>query len=92
MSNPFEEILQKLNAIDSRLSAIEEKAHPGPTRIPFSEFCKSQSITRPTGYAWAERGLIKTEIIGARRFVLSDSILVNTKYQREAYQAITQAP
>jgi hypothetical protein len=83
MTNPFEEILQEIKAVNDRLTILEKKTSPGPTRIPFSQFCKENNISRPTGYAWDDRGLIKTEVIGGRRFVLSESILVNQKYQRE---------
>jgi hypothetical protein len=83
MYNPFEDIFQKLNEINERLKVIEEKSQLGPKHIPLPEFCKEKGITRPTAYAWEDRGLIKTELIGGRRFVLSESIIVESKYQRK---------
>ena len=69
--------------IDIILSQLAELKRPSPTRISFSDFCKDYGITRPTGYAWAERGLIKLEKIGGRNFVPIDSISINSrKYQR----------
>lgn len=89
MANLLDEISEKLDTVLQRLSDIENKpSNSGPVHIPFTQFCKSQNITRLTGYAWAERGLIKTEMIGGRRFVLSDSVLVASKYQREDKQAL----
>jgi len=84
MENPFEEFNRKLDETNKRLEAIEKKLVPAaPTRIPFSDFLKEKDISRPTGYAWRDRGIIKLEKIGGRQFVLSDSIIVTNKYQRE---------
>ncbi|MBT1698242.1 hypothetical protein KK083_15220 [Fulvivirgaceae bacterium PWU4] len=87
MENPFEEITQKLDTLIKDVAELKKNGPCQPSRITFTEFCKSQNITRPTGYAWADRGLIKMEKIGGRNFVISDSILVKSKYQRQPQQA-----
>lgn len=85
MYNPFEEIITKLDQIlltNERIllllnTPIQRK------KIPFSVFCKENGITRPTAYAWRDRGLIKIEKVGGRNYVLTDSILVDKKWQRK---------
>ena len=87
MSNPFEEILTQLKTISDRLSLIEIKDNAVPKRIVFKAFCKAHQISRVTGYAWRDRGLIQLEKIGGRQYVKSDSIKVDSKYQRESSHA-----
>ncbi|MEJ7646470.1 MAG: hypothetical protein WKF87_17870 [Chryseolinea sp.] len=54
-----------------------------PDKTPFNQFCKDHHITRPTGYAWADRGIIQIEKIGGRLFVIRSSVAPNaSKYQR----------
>jgi hypothetical protein len=86
MSNPFEEISLKLDAVLDRLSKLE-KEKSVPDRIPFQGFCKDFGITRPTAYAWADRGLIKIEKIGGRNFIPSSSISVNSKKYNRTKEA-----
>jgi hypothetical protein len=76
MSNPFEEINQKLDRV---LEAVGKGPSQAPILIPFSEFCKDRGISRQTGYAWDDRGLIKLEKVGGRQFVLADSVSVRRK-------------
>lgn len=83
MSNPFEELLQKLDILIQRVSELEEKRGASPTRIPLKDFCKEYGITRVTCYAWHERGLISLEKVAGRQYVKSDSISLVKKYQRE---------
>jgi hypothetical protein len=87
MANPFEEITQLLNTISARLEALEKKAGSDPSRIPFHIFCKEYSITRQTGKAWADRGLIALEKVAGRLYVKKDSITLIKKYQREPIAA-----
>lgn len=82
MENPFVEISQKLDSVLKRLDAIEQTKH-APTRVPFTDFCQERNITRPTAYAWADRGLIQLEKIGGRQYVKADSITITNKYQRK---------
>jgi hypothetical protein len=85
MYNPFEEIITKLDEIILTNNKILLLLN-SPTehkKIPFSIFCKENHITRQTGYAWRDRGLIKVEKIGGRNYVLTDSIQVDKKWQRK---------
>lgn len=82
MSNPFQELSEKLDLILQRVEHLET-GEKHPQRIPFPDFCAERGISRPTGYSWAERGLIKLEKIQGRQFVLSNSITVAKKYQRQ---------
>lgn len=81
MSNPFEEISQKLDTVLNRISALESRSK-APSKILLSDFCRDQQISRPTCYAWAQRGLIKMEKIGGRNFIDATSVKIK-KYQRE---------
>lgn len=81
MGNPFEELHEKLDVVIKRLDSIES-IKKVPTKIPLSTFCKEQNITRPTAYAWSERGLIRMEKTGGRQYIASDSIIIDSKYQR----------
>ena len=83
MENPFIEISQKLDTVLVRLAQLEQAKSSTPERISFADFCKTFQISRPTGYAWADRGLIRLEKIGGRNFVPSDSITISKKYQRK---------
>jgi hypothetical protein len=84
MQNPFEEICQKLDAVLTRIDQLEKVKSSVPSRISFSDFCKDYDITRPTGYAWADRGLIRIEKIGGRNFIPTDSISIHSKkYHRK---------
>ena len=80
--NVLDEILQEVKNLNSRIEQLEKVRSSEPNRIPFPDFCKQREITRPTGYAWAEKKLIQTEKIGGRLYVLGDSITVQKKYQR----------
>lgn len=84
MHNPFEEINTKLDQIllvNNRILLSLE--NPARKKIKLNDFCKEHEITRPTAYAWRDRGLIKIEKVGGRNFVLTDSIAVEKKYQRK---------
>ena len=86
MENPFETLNQKLDHIIKSISELEEKPKLfPPRRIPLKTFCEQHNITRQTAHAWNKKGLIKTETIGMRRFVINDSITVNSKYKREPH-------
>lgn len=75
-------ILQKLDSIQQELEKLQGR--PAPTRIPLKDFCQERNITRPTAYAWNERGLIKMERVGGRQFVNLASITVTArKYERK---------
>jgi hypothetical protein len=82
MQNPFDEISQKLDTLLIRISDLEKSRSNPPRKILLSEFCRDQNISRPTAYAWAEKGLIKMEKVGGRNFVPSESIAYK-KYQRK---------
>lgn len=84
MSNPFEELGQKIDTLIQRVSDLEKRSTaPKPGRIPFRQFCEEYGITRPTAYKWAERKLIVLEKVAGRQFVKSDTISVTKKFQRE---------
>jgi hypothetical protein len=82
MSTTFEDIAQKLDKVlqvnRELLSAIERRGVT-PYRVPFSEFCKEQNISRPTGYSWADKGLIRMEKIGGRQYVSTESIITKPR-------------
>lgn len=82
MENPFDQLNQKLDTLIKRVEAIEgiKKA---PSKIPFKDFCQQRNISRPTGYAWRDKKLIELEKIGGRQYVVSDSIVIENKYQRQ---------
>lgn len=81
-------VYDQLQAVLERLDSMTELgSSKSSKKIPFSEFCKQENIARTTCYNWAERGLIKLEKIGGRQYVLSDSISVTKKYQREPVAA-----
>lgn len=84
--NILDKLAGDLSLALKRIDQLEKAKLSVPERIPFPEFCKQASITRPTGYHWAERGLIRMEKIGGRNFVLADSISVNSKkyFRKEA--------
>lgn len=82
MANPFDEISQKLDTVLTRLSDLE-KSRQAPTKILLSDFCRGQGITRPTAYAWADKGLIRMEKVGGRNFIPIDSVTITKKYERK---------
>ena len=72
-ANPFDLISQKLDTVLTELAVLKSaRTEVEPTRIPFNKFCKEHGISRVTGYAWRDRGLIRLEKIGARQFVVRD--------------------
>lgn len=79
MANILDELNENLSLALKRIDLLERSKLSVPERIPFPDFCKEANITRPTGYHWAERGLIRMEKIGGRNFVLADSISINSK-------------
>lgn len=84
MANILDEIYQKLDSVLIRIDQLEKAKSSVPNRISFSDFCKDYGITRPTGYAWADRGLIRMEKIGGRNFIPTDSISIHSKkYSRK---------
>lgn len=83
MSNPFQELNEKLDKVLNRIDAIESKSNAKPKRISLPEFCQRQGISRVTAYAWHNKGLIELEKIGGRRFILEDSVSISKKYQRK---------
>lgn len=78
----LEEINQKLDNLSQRIQNMESIKHT-PSRIPLRDFCDERKITRPTAYAWNDRGLIVLEKIAGRQYVLSNSITIAKKYQRQ---------
>lgn len=84
MSNPFEEISQKLDTLISRIDQIQKTTQPAPTRQSLPDFCRSYGISRPTAVAWAGKKLIQIEKIEGRNFVKTDSVTVTKKYQRRS--------
>jgi hypothetical protein len=86
MANILDELNENLSLALKRIDQLEKVKLSVPERIPFPEFCKQASITRPTGYHWAQRGLIRMEKIGGRNFVLADSISIQSKkyFRKEA--------
>ena len=79
MANILDELTENLAVALKRIDQLEKVKLSVPQRIPFPDFCREANITRPTGYHWAERGLIRMEKIGGRNFVLADSISINSK-------------
>jgi hypothetical protein len=53
-----------------------------PHRITSTDYCREMEITRQTLYQWRDKGLIKTEKIGGKNYVIEDSV-VRKKYQRK---------
>ena len=82
MANVLDEISQKIDTVLLELAQLKKAKSTAPLKLSFAEFCHQYGITRPTGYAWAARGLIQLEKIGGRNFVPVDSISVSKKYQR----------
>lgn len=78
-------ILEKLNSVLQQIETLKS-GRPAPTRIPLKDFCSERNISRPTAYAWNERGLIKMERVGGRQFVALNSITVANRYQRKEQQ------
>jgi hypothetical protein len=90
MENPFQEINQKLDRVlaeNQKLLSIIQNSASTPERIPLAKFCEEYEITRPTAYAWNDRGLIRFEKVGGRQFVIVGSISVVKRYQREPAEA-----
>lgn len=75
-------IIDKLNSVLQEIETLKS-GRPAPTRIPLKDFCSERNISRPTAYAWNERGLIRMERVGGRQFIALNSITVTNKYQRE---------
>lgn len=79
-----EEFTKKLDLILQEIADLKKaQAAAEPSRIPFNQFCREHGISRVTGYAWRDRGLIRLEKIGSRQFVIRESIVVQQRYQRE---------
>jgi len=81
MANIFDEILQEVRTLNSRIDQLEKSKSSEPKKILLSDFCREQNISRPTAYAWRDSGLIQFEKIGGRNFIPKDSITYK-KYQR----------
>jgi Mor family transcriptional regulator len=79
MGNILDDLTENLTLALKRIEQLEKVKLSVPERIPFPEFLKQEGITRPTGYKWAQRGLIRMEKIGGRNFVLADSISIQSK-------------
>lgn len=86
MANILDELNENISLALKRIEQLEKVKLSVPERIPFTDFLKEAKISRPTGYHWANRGLIRIEKIGGRNFVLADSISVNSKkyFRKEA--------
>ena len=78
-------ILTKIKDLEAEIKTLKDGDRPAPTRIPLKEFCTERNISRPTAYAWHERGLIQMERVGGRQYINTKSITVAPKrYQRNA--------
>jgi len=85
LTNPFEVLSAKLDKLLDEVATLKEERKSGPVRVPFLEFCRMAGISKPTGYAWLEKGLVRSELIGGRRFVIHDGTLtIPKKYDRAA--------
>lgn len=81
--NAFEEaVLTLLIKMSERLNHLEKKNEAAADLIPFPLFVKENGINRKTAYNWVDAGKIKITKIGGRVFVLRDSILIDSRYQR----------
>lgn len=70
-----------ISAIRAELSKIT--VEPSSRRIPSVQFCKDQNISRHALYKWREKGIVQTEKIGGKLYVIPDT-LIRKKYERTA--------
>ena len=65
MQNPFDLIIEKLNALESKLEFCNhELPQPIPEIINRIELCKRLAITEPTAIRWEKKGKIPCFRIG----------------------------
>ena len=77
----LESLNKDVQSLTSEVNSLRKQLQSGENeKTPFHVFCREHDISRPTGYAWADRGLIKLEKIGGRQYVTSSSL--PAKYQR----------
>lgn len=76
-ANRLDQLEQK---VDSILNCVQPQQRTDDAAVPFPVFCKRQGISRVTGYAWRDRGLIVMERRGGRQFVVEDKSA--KRYQR----------
>jgi hypothetical protein len=81
--NILDELLQQVQQLHKKVDVLQDQIVNKPTRLTFTEYCRREGITRPTGYKRAELGLIELEKIGGRQYVVADTIQNVKKYQRQ---------
>jgi hypothetical protein len=74
MGNILDEIFTQVVELKKMVSVLETKLDNKPKRKPLKTFCEEEDITRPTAYAWADKGIITFEKVGGRVYVVSSSI------------------
>lgn len=87
MGNILDEILTEVRSVRDRIEALEKRDQTEQANLtPLRQFCADRGISVPTAYAWEDRGLIQTKMIGGRRYVILSSVSVTSKYQRGEQQ------
>lgn len=86
MSNILDEIRQEVLSIKEILQKQSQATNSLPAKMTFKNYCEQESISRPTAYARASKGLIELQKVGGKNYVLLDSIQLAKKYQRKEQQ------
>lgn len=85
LANPFDTINAKLDRLLNEVATLKEEKQSGPVRIPLLEYCRQAQISKPTIYQWLRRGLVQSEMVGGRRYIIDDGRLqIPRKYARPA--------
>jgi hypothetical protein len=74
MANILDEILTKVDELSKKVTTLETTLANKPKRRPLKTFCEDEDITRPTAYAWADKGIITFEKVGGRVYVVANSL------------------
>lgn len=80
LSKFFEDL--KTDLLTTVRSELSQHKNQEARRIPSADYCREKNIVRQTLYQWRDKGIVKTEMIGGKLYVIEDSP-DRKKYQRE---------
>ncbi len=81
LQNPFEEIINRLNEIDNKISQISQPQTKTvkPGFITRNDVCERLHITLPTVHSWIKKGVLKPYHIGGRTLFREDEVMKAAK-------------
>jgi len=66
MTNPFQEIIEKLNGLEAKIIGTNDSpTTPKPEIIDRDELCRRLDLTEPTVIRWEKKGAIPSMRIGS---------------------------